>query len=97
MRIADGTLDDLRRIASLPSRIRIRTAGGAEAAAPADHTARWTPTGDGGWETEVAHAARLPLLHRLTAAAAAIEALSLIEPTLDDLYAHFLNSQEAAS
>lgn len=95
LRIADGTLDDLRRMASLPSRVRIRLAG--EGTTPPDHAAHWTPTGDGGWETEVAHAARLPLLHRLTAAAAGIEALSLIEPTLDDLYAHFLNSQEAAA
>ncbi|MCA2375430.1 ABC transporter ATP-binding protein, partial [Agrobacterium genomosp. 3 str. RTP8] len=77
--------------------IRIRPTGGGGAAAPADPVVRWTPTGDGAYETEVAHAARLPLLHRLTAAAAGIEALSLIEPTLDDLYAHFLNSQEAAS
>lgn len=57
---------------------------------------RWTEAGDGSLETEVAHAERLPLLHRLSDAASGIDTLTMIEPTLDDLYAHFLNSQEAA-
>lgn len=95
LRIADGTLDDLRRIASLPSRIRVRPLAGEGVGALAAQAAQWLPTGDGAYETEVAHAARLPLLHRLSAPDAGIEAMSVIEPTLDDLYAHFLNSQEA--
>lgn len=96
LRIADGTLDDLRRIASLPSRIRVRPLAGERFGVLAAQAEQWLPTGDGAYETEVAHAARLPLLHRLSAPDAGIEAMSVIEPTLDDLYAHFLNSQEAA-
>lgn len=95
LRIADGTLDDLRRIASLPSRIRVRPVVEGASGGLADTGTQWKPMGDGSYETDVAHAARLPLLHRLTGIAAGIETLTVIEPTLDDLYAHFLNSQEA--
>lgn len=96
LRIADGTLDELRHIASLPSRIRVRplAQGGSDALEMAG--IHWLSTVDGGKEAEVMPSQRIALLHRLTAPTAGIETISMIEPTLDDLYAHFLNSQEAA-
>ncbi|WVT77292.1 ABC transporter ATP-binding protein (plasmid) [Sinorhizobium chiapasense] len=93
--IADGTIDDLRRIASLPSRIRIRPVSDERPGLLNDPCVRWTEAGDGSLEAEVAHSERLPLLHRLSDAASGIDTLTMMEPTLDDLYAHFLNSQEA--
>lgn len=97
LRIADGTLDDLRRIASLPSRIRVRPLAGEHPVSFACHGKQWLPTGEGSYEMEVAHCERLPMLHRLSDPDVGIDSLTVIEPTLDDLYAHFLNSQEAAT
>lgn len=97
IRIADGTLDDLRRIASLPSRIRVRLKKDATSNLLQETGCYWADMGDGSQETEVQPAERLALLHRLSAQTSGIETLSLLEPTLDDLYAHFLNTQEALS
>ncbi|WP_105372353.1 ABC transporter ATP-binding protein [Neorhizobium huautlense] len=92
VKIADGTLDELRRIARLPTRIGIRFAE--------DHGPEW-PSGETGWkrtptgtfETEVAPEDKIPLLHRMTVQPAKLADLTVIEPTLDDLYAHFLTGQ----
>jgi len=87
-KIADGTLDDLRRLARLPVQVRMRPAGEFAGAG-------WRRLADGSFETEVEAAAKLPLLARLLADPSAVADLSVTEPTLDDLYAHFL-SREAA-
>lgn len=94
LKIADGTLDELRHIARLPVRIRVRPAPGtafAEASA-----LRWTPTLDSVFEAEVRPEDKLAILHLLTADPAAFSELTVLEPTLDDLYAHFLQSGGAA-
>lgn len=87
-KIADGTLDDLRRIASLPVQVRVRPAG-------AFARDGWRGLGDGSFETTVDPAGKLPLLARLLAEPGAIADLTVTEPTLDDLYAHFLHREAA--
>lgn len=94
VKIADGALDDLRRLASLPVHIRIRPAAAAPAPAPSAADG-WRRLGDGSLETEVEPAGKLPLLARLLADSGALESLTVTEPTLDDLYAHFLNREAA--
>lgn len=82
-KIADGTMDELRRLAALPSRIRFRLAGALPDGIVAD-TDR-----DGMQVIELAPQDKLPALRRLLAAGP--EALTVTDPSLDDLYAHFLN------
>ncbi|MFQ8433600.1 ABC transporter ATP-binding protein [Amaricoccus sp. W119] len=88
IKIADGRLDDLRRRASLPVRVRVRPKGLLPAAG-------WRRLPDGMLETAVAPSEKLPLLARLLGDPEAIDDLTVIEPTLDDLYAHFLTFETA--
>lgn len=88
VKIADGTLDALRRVARLPVLVRVRPAGGFAAGAG------WRRLPDGSFETEVDAAGKLTLLAGLLRDAAVAD-LSVTEPTLDDLYAHFLRREAA--
>lgn len=88
VKIADGTLDDLRRVASLPVHVRIRPAGPFAVCG-------WQRLADGSFETTVDAADKLPLLARLLADPGAVADLVVTEPTLDDLYAHFLRREAA--
>lgn len=87
-KIADGTLSELRGIASLPVRVRIRASGPV----PGQD---WRRHDDGSFETEVDPRHKLDLLARLLADRSAITDLSVAEPTLDELYAHFLQRDAA--
>jgi Cu-processing system ATP-binding protein len=87
-KIADGTLDDLRSVARLPVTVRIRPVGRFAAIG-------WRRLADGSFETEVEAGGKLPLLAWLLSDASAIADLTITEPTLDDLYAHFLRREAA--
>lgn len=93
-KIADGSLDALRRIARLPVQVRMRPAGTFAGAGLVAGTA-WRRLADGSFETEVAAEGKLPLLARLLADPAGVADLTVAEPTLDDLYAHFLHREIA--
>jgi Cu-processing system ATP-binding protein len=89
--VADGTLDELRRLARLPVRMRLTLAG--EGGAPdwigaAGAELRWL---DGGRTIELSCApeARMALLRRAAADGRVVD-LDIAPPTLDELYAHFL-------
>lgn len=73
-KIADGTLDELRRLAGLPARLSARVNG-----APVRQL--------------VSEAEKTPALRALLAEGA--EGITLEDPTLDDIYAHFLRSEAA--
>ncbi|WP_416798951.1 ABC transporter ATP-binding protein [Ciceribacter azotifigens] len=94
VKIADGTLDDLRRIARLPTRISLKVAEGTEKPQGINGTTPWRNLGDGAFETDVAPEEKIALLRKVTATPTALSALSIAEPTLDDLYAHFLRGQQ---
>ncbi|MDK1491173.1 ABC transporter ATP-binding protein [Sinorhizobium sp. 7-81] len=91
--IADGTLDDLRRIARLPTRISVKLSQMDVAPRWANGGMKWCRNEDGVLAAEVLPDRKVPLLHDITADAALISGLTITEPTLDDLYAHFLRTQ----
>ena len=95
-KIADGTLDSLRGIARLPTRISVKLANRGCVEKWTFGGAVWLNGGHDTVETEVAMKDKISLLKEVTANPADIAALHVMEPTLDDLYAHFLNTGRAA-
>jgi Cu-processing system ATP-binding protein len=98
LKTADGTLDELRRLARLPTRIRL-TLADTDAAA----VARWLGPLDG-WrridgnmvEIDAQPDAKLALLRRAAERDAPVRDIEVTAPGLDALYAHFLRAHEAA-
>jgi Cu-processing system ATP-binding protein len=98
LKVADGTLDDLRRIARLPTRIRLTVTDTGLANVP-----NWLGSSDG-WrringhvvEIDAAPERKIEVLRRATDEAAPVEDIDVVPPSLDQLYAHFLMYQEAA-
>jgi Cu-processing system ATP-binding protein len=96
VKVADGSIERLRNIARLPTRIRLKVAGPALCEMPA-----WVPTDatcrrlNGHLvEIDAAPERKIELLHRATAAGNSIEDVDVVPPTLDELYAHFLRQSE---
>ena len=92
VKVADGAIDELRRLAQLPTRVRLKISGAPPAERPS-----WLP-GDAVFrrlnghivEIDAAPERKLELLHRATAAGTPVEDIDVVPPTLDELYAHFL-------
>jgi Cu-processing system ATP-binding protein len=96
VKIADGTLDSLRSLARLPTRISLKLASGVSDARRQFGGLVWTVAAGNAIETEVVMEGKIALLKEVTANPDDIAALHVTEPTLDDLYAHFLNTRRAA-
>jgi Cu-processing system ATP-binding protein len=98
LKVADGSLDDLRRIAHLPTRIRLKFSDGAVSDVPNWLGPIVTWRRINGHTVEIAAAAenKIELLHRATDSSAPIVDLEIMPATLDEIYAHFLRSQDAA-
>jgi Cu-processing system ATP-binding protein len=98
MKVADGTIDELRRIARLPTRIRLKVTD-----ANLTNIPNWLGPVDS-WrringhivEIDATPESKIEVLRRATGEGAPVEDLDVFPPTLDELYAHFLLSQEAA-
>lgn len=90
-KIADGTLDELRRIARLPTRIRVRL---AEGEARDGIGGGWRPINGKMLEIDAAPEDKMALVR--SALGAAVADLDVTPPTLDELYAHFQDSQGGA-
>jgi Cu-processing system ATP-binding protein len=95
VKVADGSLDELRRLAQLPTRIRLKISSLAPGEIP-----DWLPA-SAPWringhvvEIDAAPEQKIDLLRRVTAAGTPVEDLDVMSPTLDELYAHFLRSAE---
>lgn len=96
VKVADGSIESLRNIARLPTKIRLKVAGLAPAALPS-----WLPS-DAACrrlnghivEIDATPEQKIGLLHTATAAGTSVEDLDVIPPTLDELYAHFLRHAE---
>ena len=91
--IADGTLEKLRGIARLPTRISVTLADGAGITAPSGGQVAWKAVRDRTFEAEVAPENKISILRDVTTDPAAVAALHVVEPTLDELYAHFLGGR----
>jgi Cu-processing system ATP-binding protein len=96
VKVADGSIEGLRNIARLPTKIRLRFASLAPVEVPS-----WLPNGapcrrlNGHIvEIDAAPEQKIDLLHRATAEGSSVEDLDVVPPRLDELYAHFLKSTE---
>ncbi len=95
--VADGSLNELRRLARLPTRIRLKVSGPAD-----DDVPSWLPTrvpyrrlNGHIVEIDAAPEQKLDLLRRAMAGGP-VEDLEVTPPNLDELYAHFLRSAEGS-
>ena len=98
-KVADGSIENLRNIARLPTRIRLKVAGLAPGEVPA-----WLPQSapcrrlNGHIvEIDAAPEQKIELLRCATAAGSTLEDFDVVPPNLDELYAHFLHRAEAMS
>lgn len=95
--VAHGSIDELRRIACLPSKIRLTTTGSPE------NIRNWFKRGEN-WrqvnghvvEIDASPERKIELLRRATDVDAPVKDIDVMPPTLDEIYAHFLRTQEAA-
>lgn len=95
--LASGTLDRLRELAALPTRVRLTLAGpAAPVIAGVNGIARdLRPLGADAIAFDCAATASVELVPRLAALGAAVRSVAIEPPTLDDLYAHFLSRERA--
>ncbi len=94
--VAQGTLAELRSISQLPIRLTLDLAPGADGAVPS-----WIP-GDstviaGGCVLLARDETQKMTLLRAAASDHRVTNIDIASPTLDDLYAHFLRTQEKAA
>lgn len=95
-KVADGSIDELRRIARLPTRIRLKvaTSGLADAQNRFAALGEWRRVNGHQLEIDAAPDQKIEVLRHATAAGSLVEDIDVAAPTLDELYAHFLRSQE---
>lgn len=93
VKIADGSLEELRRVAQLPTRISIKLSQADATPAWLNGGMAWCRGPDGVIDAEISSDRKVPVLHDITADRALLSGLTITEPTLDDLYAHFLRDQ----
>ena len=96
IKIADGTIDELRGIARLPTRIRVRLADGdlaSENIWPGEAFG-WRRVNGRSFEIDAAPEEKIGVLRKATSAGAPVADIDVLPPTLDELYAHFLGQQE---
>jgi Cu-processing system ATP-binding protein len=92
--LAHGSIEELRRMARLPAKIRLTMSGKTEP------VSTWLSPGET-WrqvnghivEIDAAPDRKIELLRRAMDAGASIEDVDVTPPTLDDIYAHFLQMQ----
>lgn len=96
IKVADGSIERLRNIARLPTKIRLKIAGLAPGEMPS-----WLPAGapcrrlNGHIvEIDAEPERKIKLLRSATASGTSVEDLDVVPPTLDELYAHFLRRAE---
>lgn len=94
--VANGSIDELRRIARLPAKMRLTF---AEAETPALQSwfgalDNWRQVNGHVVEIEATAERKIELLRRAIEMGAPIKDIDVVPPTLDELYAHFLRSHE---
>ena len=95
--VANGTLDDLRRVAELPTKIRLTVAPGqaARLSSLVGPVANWREVNGHVIEFDANPNEKIELIRRATGAGSPAEDVAIVPPTLDELYAHFLRTREA--
>ena len=95
VKIADGTLEELRHIAQLPTRIRARVPD--QPIETVDAWARaegWRRVNGHQLEIDAGPGDKIAILRRAFSPDAPVADLDVVPPTLDELYAHFLDVRE---
>jgi Cu-processing system ATP-binding protein len=90
--VANGSLDDLRHLAKLPARIRLTVAGGIPdwfGALP-----NWRLVNGHMVEIDATQEDKIDLLRRVTGEGVPVVDVDVVPPTLDEVYAHFLQRGE---
>ncbi|OYR18849.1 ABC transporter ATP-binding protein [Brucella thiophenivorans] len=96
--IVDGSIEALRRISQLPLRIRVQTEGAPELPEKCRQTdLQWLQLGSGLYETEAPADGKMELVRHIIANNDNLTELDVVPPTLDELYAHFLNAGDASA
>ena len=90
--VAAGSIEQLRRIAGLPIRIRVTVASGQaqRLSALVGPVPNWREINGHLVEFDAAPGAKIELIRRVTDKGGPAEDVAIVQPTLDDLYAHFL-------
>jgi Cu-processing system ATP-binding protein len=94
--VAQGSLTELRTISRLPIRVSLDLADGTNGVPPAWIADESLPTPQGRVVLVSDDARKMDLL-RVAAGDPRVRNIEIAAPTLDDLYAHFLNTQESAA
>jgi Cu-processing system ATP-binding protein len=96
VKVADGSLDELRRVARLPTRIRLKVAErGLDAVTQwLGALGQWRQINGHTLEIEASPDEKIEVLRRATSDGVAVEDLDVLPPTLGALYAYFLKSHE---
>ena len=94
VKIADGTIESLRRIARLPTRIRVKLAD--DRAGGLFRTGGWRRVNGHQAEIDAGPGEKIELLRSIASPEVPVEDIEVVPPSLDDLYAHFLGSRESA-
>lgn len=96
-KVAEGSLETLRTLADLPLRLTV-TLHTPEQAAKLAAAHDLSPPAEGGRRVSMAcdRSRKLELTRALLARGDAVADLELSQPSLDEIYAHFLSQEEAA-
>lgn len=94
-KVADGTLSDLRALARRPTRIRASFRDRARLPQEIPPGETWRKIDESAIEITCDEAGKVAVLGRLMALADRPRDLEIMSPTLDDIYAHFLELKAA--
>jgi Cu-processing system ATP-binding protein len=97
--VANGSIEQLRHLAGLPMKIRVTVASGqaGKLSALVGPVPNWREINGHLVEFDAAPANKIELIRRATDAAGPAEDVTIVQPTLDDLYAHFLRRDGEAA
>jgi Cu-processing system ATP-binding protein len=95
--VAHGSIDELRRIAQLPAKVRLTVSGETETIRNwLGRVEKWRQVNGHVVEIDATPERKIELLRRATDVGAPVKDIDVVPPTLDEIYAHFLRTQEAA-
>lgn len=94
---ANGSLEELRRIAELPTKVRLRVPPGqaTKLSTVIGPVANWREVNGHIVEFDAGRHEKIDLIRRATGAGSPAEDIAVMPPSLDELYAHFLRRKEA--
>lgn len=96
--VANGSVEALRQVARLPTKIRLTVPDLRPAAVPGwiRSVEKWRRIAGNVLEIDATPEDKMVLLRRATETGTPVQDVDVVPPTLDELYAHFLRTQEAA-